>query len=119
MVLPAYSWLRLVCTITDLNISNINSLCAALLVSTGTKSFTVSFTVWLQCNVLQFHGPGHGPPPVPTYIYTGCYKDWVQTLVTTDSCPLCQSNGSLTCPFAGGVTAGVYNEGVDIFITLR
>ena len=45
MVLPAYSCLRLVCTITDLNISNINSLCAALLVSTGTKSFTVSFTV--------------------------------------------------------------------------
>ena len=67
----------------------------------------------------KFNGPGHGPPPVPTYIYTGCYTDWVQTLVTTISCPLGQSNGSLTCPFAGAVTAGVHNEGVDIFIPLR
>ena len=33
------------------------------------------------------------------------------TLVTTISCRLGQSNGSLTCPFAGGVTAGVHNEG--------
>ena len=67
----------------------------------------------------NFNGPGRGPPPVPTYIYTGCYTDWVQTLVTTISCRLCQSNGSLTCPFAGAVTAGVHNEGVDIFIPLR
>ena len=67
----------------------------------------------------QFHGRGHGPPPVPTYIYSGSYTDWVRTLVTTISCRLCLSNGSLTCPFVGGVTAGVHNEGGDIFIPLR
>jgi hypothetical protein len=67
----------------------------------------------------NFIGPGHGPPPVPTYIYTGCNTDWVWKLVTTISCRLCQSNGSLTCPFAGAVTADVHNEGVDIFIPLR
>ena len=98
MVPPAFSWLRLVCTITDLNISNINSLCIALLVSTGTKSFTVSFTVLLQSNVLQFNGPGHEPPPVPTYTLTGCYTDWLLTLVTTISCHMGQSSGALTCP---------------------
>ena len=27
-----------------------------------------------------------------------------------------QPNGSLTCPFAGGVTAGVHNEGIDRYI---
>ena len=53
----------------------------------------------------------HEPPTVPTCIYTGCYTDCVQTLLTTISCPLLQSNGSLTCPFAGRVTAGVHNEG--------
>ena len=62
---------------------------------------------------------GHGPPPVPTYIYTGCDTDWVETLVNTISCRLVQSNGSLTCPFAVGVTVGVHNEGVDISIPLR
>ena len=40
-----------------------------------------------------------------------CYTDWVQTLVTTISCRLGQSNGSLMCPFAGGVIVGVHNEG--------
>ena len=40
-----------------------------------------------------------------------CYTDWVLTLVTKDSCRLCQPNGLLTCPFAGEVTAGVHNEG--------
>ena len=39
----------------------------------------------------------HEPPPVPTYIFTGCYTDWVWPLVTTISCRLVQSNGSLTC----------------------
>ena len=68
--------------------------------------------------VHQF-GAGHGPPPVPTYIYTGCYTHQLLTLITTISCLLVQSNGSLTYPFAGGVTAGVHNEGGDIFITLR
>jgi hypothetical protein len=58
--------------------------------------------------VLQL-GVGRTPPPVPTYIYTGCFTDWVQTLVTTISCRLGQSNGSLTCPFAGRVTAGACN----------
>ena len=58
---------------------------------------------WLLSSLTH---PMHGPPPVPTYIYTGCYTDWVWTLVTTISCRLCQSIGSLTCPFAGGVTAG-------------
>ena len=53
----------------------------------------------------------HEPPPVPTYIYSGCYTDWVQTLVTTISYLLWHLDGSLTCPFAGGVTAGVHNEG--------
>ena len=48
---------------------------------------------------------------MPTYIYTGCFTDWVQTLVTTISFRLGQSNGSLTCPFAGAVTAVVHNEG--------
>ena len=56
---------------------------------------------------------------MPTYIYTGCYTDWVQALVTTDSSPLGQSNGSLTCSFLVAVTAGVHNEGVDIFMPLR
>ena len=68
---------------------------------------------------LQFHGPGHEPPPVPTYIYKGCCTDWVWTLVTTISCRLGQSNGSLTCPFAGGVTAGVHNEGGYIYSLSR
>ena len=67
----------------------------------------------------NFNVPGHGPPPMPTYIYTGCYTDWVWTLVTTISCRLGQSNGSLTCPIAGAVTAVVHNEEVDILITLR
>ena len=67
----------------------------------------------------QFHWPGHEPPPVPTYIYTGCYTDWVRTVVTTISCRLGQSNGSLKCPFAGEVTVGVHSEGVDIPIPLR
>ena len=57
----------------------------------------------------NFNGPGHEPPPVPTYICTGYYTDWVWTVVTTISCRLVQSNGSLTCPFAGGVTAGACN----------
>ena len=48
---------------------------------------------------------------MPKYVYSACYTDWVQTLVTTISCRLVQSNGSLTCPFAGAVTAGVHNEG--------
>ena len=61
----------------------------------------------------------HGPPPVPTYIFSTICTDQVSILVTTISCPLWQSNGSLTCPFAGGVTAGVHNEGGDIFIPLR
>ena len=67
----------------------------------------------------NFNGPGHGPPPVPTYICTDCYTDWALTLVTTISCRLCQTHGSLTCPFAVGATAGVHNEGVNIFIPLR
>ena len=67
----------------------------------------------------QFHWPGHGLPPMPTYLYTGCYTDWVWTVVNSISCPLVQSNGLLTCPFAGGVTAGVHSEVADIFITLR
>ena len=45
----------------------------------------------------------------------GCAIDGVLTLVTTISCPLGQSNGSLTCPFAGGVAAGVHNEGEYIY----
>ena len=64
-------------------------------------------------------GLGHGPDQVPTYVYTCCYTDWVQTLVTTISCRLVQPNGSLTCPIAGGVTAGVHKEAVDISIPLR
>ena len=67
----------------------------------------------------NFNWVRHEPPPVPTYIYTGCYTDWVQTLVTTISCRLGQSDGLLTCPFAGAVTVGVHNEGVDILIPLR
>ena len=53
------------------------------------------------------------------YIYTSCYTDWVQTLVTTISCRLGQSNGSLICPFAGGAIACVHTEVVGISITLR
>ena len=49
----------------------------------------------------------------------GCYTDWVQTLATTDSCRLGQSNGALTDPFAGAVTASVHNEEVDIFTPPR
>ena len=49
----------------------------------------------------------------------GCYTDGGVGLVTTISYFLGQSNGALTCPVAGAVTAGVHNEGVDIFITLR
>ena len=68
----------------------------------------------------NFNGAGAwATPGAYIYIYTGCYTDWVLTVVTTVSCRLWQSNGSLTCPFAGGVTACVHNEGVDIFITLR
>ena len=52
---------------------------------------------------------------MPTYIYTGCYTDWVQILVTTISCHLGQSNGSLTYAFAGAVTVGVHNEGRYIY----
>ena len=63
---------------------------------------------------------GRQEPYPPTYLlYMCCYTDWVWTVVTTDSCPLCQSNGSLTCPFEGGVTAGVHKEGLDMFIPLR
>ena len=58
----------------------------------------------------NFNGRGMNHHPVPTYIYTGCYTDWVQTLVTTISCPLGQPNGSLTCQFAGALTAGVHNQ---------
>ncbi len=25
----------------------------------------------------------HGPTPVPTYTYSGCYADWMWTLATT------------------------------------
>ena len=63
--------------------------------------------------------PTHEPVGVPTYIYTGCYTDWFKILVTTISYRLGQSNVSLICPFAGAVTASVYNEGVDIPIPLR
>ena len=52
-----------------------------------------------------------GHPRCLRNIYTGCYTDWVWTLVTTISCLLWQSNGSLTCSFAGAVTASVHNEG--------
>ena len=72
-----------------------------------------------ECHAVTISMGGAWTTPVPTYIYTGCYTDWVWTVVTTDSCPLCQSNGSLTCPFAGGVTAGVHKEGLDMFIPLR
>ena len=58
----------------------------------------------------NFNGPGHGPPPVPTYIYTGCYTDWVQTLVTTISYLLWHLNGSLTCPSAMPYRHAVYGN---------
>ena len=61
----------------------------------------------------------HGPVGVPTYIYTANRTHQVLTLVTTNSCLLRQSNGSLICAFTGAVTAGVHNEVVDIFIPLR
>ena len=62
MVRPRNSIMPYICTITDLNISNTNILCLSDSLSTGTKSFTVSFTVWLQSNVLQFHGVGMNHP---------------------------------------------------------
>ena len=82
---------------------------------------TPRWALWLspKCHSVTISWGRHGPPPVPTYIYTVCHTDWVRTLVTTISCPLGQSNVSLTCPFAGAVTACVHNEGVDIFIPLR
>ena len=58
----------------------------------------------------QFHGAGHEPPPVPTYIYTCCYTDWVQTLVTTISYLLRHLNGSLTCPSAMPHRHAVYGD---------
>ena len=61
----------------------------------------------------------HGPWGVCTYYVVGVEYGWGVGLVTTISCRLGQSNGSLTCPIAGGVTAGVHNEGVDIFMPLR
>ena len=61
----------------------------------------------------------HGPLSPPHVILSASHTDQLLTMVTTISCPLCQSNRSLSCPFAGRVTAGVHNEGVDIFITLR
>ena len=107
-----------------LRISSTRTLVNALFWSTQWSTQTMShqhehFSCRQNVTQWQFQWPGHGPPPVPTYIYTGCYTDWVLTLVTNISCRLMQSNGSLTCPFAGAVTVGVHNEGVDIFISLR
>ena len=48
---------------------------------------------------------------MPTYIYTANCTHQRLPLVTTISCRLGQSNGSMTWAFAGGVTAGVHNEG--------
>ena len=93
--------------------------CMSLSTGTSVSQFVSQSDCHQNVTPWQFHGAGHEPPPVPTYICTGCHTDWVQTLVTTISCRLWQSNGSLTCPFVGGVTAGVHNEGVDISIPLR
>jgi hypothetical protein len=49
----------------------------------------------------------------------GCYTDGGVGLVTTISCRLGQSNGALTCPFAGAVTVGAHNEEAVISIPLR
>ena len=67
----------------------------------------------------QVTPPTWAIPGSYVYIYTGRYTDWVQTMVTTISYLLWHLHGSLTCPFAGGVTAGIHNEGIDIFIPLR
>ena len=78
------------------------------------------FNNCLDSNLCQQPLPqGMGHRGCVRNMYMCCYTDWVWTLVTTISCRLMQSNGSLTCPFAGGVTDGVHNEVVDIFITLR
>ena len=52
----------------------------------------------------------HGPPPVATYIYTGRYTDWVQTMVTTISYLLWHLHGSLTCPPAMLHRHAVYGD---------
>ena len=67
----------------------------------------------------SFMGWGVGQTGCLRNIYTAICTHQLLTLVTTISCRLCQSNGSMTCPFARAVTAGFHNEGVDIFIPLR
>ena len=67
----------------------------------------------------KFDGRGMGHPRCLRIYTQAATQIGVLTLVTTISCRLGQSNGSLTCPFAGGVTVCVQNQGVDIFITLR
>ena len=51
-----------------------------------------------NCHWVTFRWAAHGPAPVPTYIYTCCYTDWIGTLVTNISYLLWHLNGSLTCP---------------------
>ena len=108
MVRPRSMSVLLGCTITNWN---------ALITTVYVRQIHCQYA---QMFLSLFHSTGrYEPPPVSTYIYTGCHTDWVWTVVTTISCRLCQSNGSLTCPIAGAVTAGVHNEGVDISIPLR
>ena len=52
---------------------------------------------------------------MPYVICKAIYTHQLLTLVTTISCRLGQSNGSLTCSFTGAVTAGVHNEGGYIY----
>ena len=58
----------------------------------------------------NFIGAGHGPPPVPTYIYKGCYTDWVGRVVTTISYLLWHLHRSQTCPPAMSHRHAVYGD---------
>ena len=79
--------------------------------STGTYLSTVLSTPLAYHSIALPMGGGRSHPPCHTYIYPVIYTHQVLILVTTNSCQLRQSNGSLICPFVGDVTAGVHNEG--------
>ena len=61
--------------------------------------------------------PMAGAQVVPYQIYSRTHKLSVQ-ISNHYQLPFKQSNGSMTCPFAGAVTAGNYNEGI-IYLPLR
>ena len=62
-------------------------------------------------------GQGVGRPGAYVYKHRLVHR-LGHRMVTTDSCPLWQSNGSLTCPFVGG-SLPVFITRVAISVPLR